>query len=139
MAKPIVPVDALLNVLGEFGHDALDTLEGQGFLRVMNVFEAKAVELAPVDTGNLEASTSVRVDRQGPSLVGTLEFNAPYAAIVHELPQDSRGPKTQAKRGNDLGLAGPKYVERPLRFFQEALTRDLGELLQRIWRGASRR
>jgi hypothetical protein len=120
-------------MLDEFGDGALDTLEGQGFMRLMNVLEAKAVELTPVDKGTLEDSTSVHVNRDGRKVVGTLTFNAPYASHVHELPPDKKGKRTRAKPGNEYGPAGPKYLERPLRGFVKVLAKDIGEGLQKIW------
>lgn len=86
--------------------------------RALDVLEAKAVEICPVDVGNLEASTSTHIDETRTKTVGTLAFSTPYAARVHELPDDARGPKTQAKAGNELGPAGPKYLERALRGMQ---------------------
>lgn len=135
----IVPVDRLRDLLDELEGDTLEAMEEQGMLRVVNVLEAKAVELAPVDTGNLEQSTVVTVRRRGGTIAGLVRFGAPYAATVHELPEDARGPKTRQKTGNEFGVAGPKYLERPLRGFQQRLARDLGEFLQEIWGGFARR
>ena len=136
--KPIVPVEKLAAMLDEFGAQALDTVEEQGMLRLMNALEAKAVELTPVVTGNLEASTVVRIEQRGKRIRGTLRFGTPYAAGVHELPPDSRGPRTARKPGNEFGQAGPKYLERPLRGFQKLMVQDVGALLQKVWTGAAR-
>lgn len=132
-APDIVPVDQLAGMLEEFGDDALDSLEGQGFMRVMNALEAKAVEITPVDKGTLEDSTTVRIYHEGKRLVGLLLFNAPYASRVHELPPDARGERTRAKPGNEYGPAGPKYLERPLRGFQRTMSKDLGKVLRELW------
>lgn len=135
---PIIDVVRLEGILEEFGDAALEEFEDQGMLRLMNVLEAKSVELTPVQTGNLESSSVVRVNKSGSRIIGTLTFGAPYAATVHELPPERRGPRTREKAGNEFGPAGSKYVERPLRGFQVRLTRDAGEFLQSIWRRASR-
>jgi hypothetical protein len=105
---------ALARILEEFGDAVLDTSEGQAVQRVLGDFEREAVELAPVDTGNLGGATNTSVTKRGDAIVGTLVFATPYAAYVHELPESSRGEKTLRKPGNALGPAGPKYVERPL-------------------------
>ena len=136
--KPIVPVAQLAALLDEFGAQALDTVEEQAMLRLMNTLEAKAVELTPVVTGNLEASTVVRVEQRGKRIRGSLRFGTTYAAGVHELPPDARGPRTVRKPGNEFGPAGPKYLERPLRGFQMCMAKDVGALLQEVWAGASR-
>lgn len=124
----------LLAKLDEFRHATLEDAAEQAVSDLINGIEAKAVQLAPVDTGNLEASTVVEVLTNGKRIIGRLAFTAPYAAEVHELPKDARGPKTRAKPGNELGLAGPKYVERVLRAFQARATKDIGEALARVWR-----
>ena len=135
----IVPVDQLRDMLEAIGDSALDSLEEQGMMRLMNVLEAKAVQLCPVDSGNLESSSHATVRTQGAIVKGVLRFRAPYAAQVHELPDWARGPKTQAKPGNEYGPAGPKYLERPLRGFQREMARGLADFLQRIWSKPRRR
>ncbi len=134
----IVPVEQLAGMLEEFGDDAVDTLEGQGFMRVMNALEAKAVELAPKDKGTLEDSTTVRIYHEGKRLVGLLLFNAPYASKVHEMPDEARGEGTRAKPGNEYGQAGAKYLERPLRGFTKVMGQDIGKALRAIWGQAAR-
>ncbi len=136
--KPIVDVAGLVRILDDFGQEALDTVEEQGMQRLMVTLEAKAVELTPTLTGNLEGSTSVRVEQSGNSIKGTLRFGAPYASVVHELPPENRGPFTRNKPGNEFGQAGPKYLERPLRGFQRLMSEDLGQLLQDTWGKAAR-
>lgn len=134
----IIPVDGLRDLLDAIGQQAVDSLEEQGLLRLGNMLEAKAVELAPVLTGNLESSSQVvTLPAAGGIMKIEVRFNAPYAATVHELPEEIRGPKTRQKRGNEYGPAGPKYLERPLRGFQRELTENLGEFLQRIWGAAA--
>jgi len=136
----IVPVDGLRALLDAIGETAIEGLEDQGLLRVGNMLEAKAVELAPVDKGNLESSSQVITrGRRGGIMEVEVRFNAPYAAPVHELPDEARGPKTRKKPGNEYGPAGPKYLERPLRGFQKEFTKNLGEFLQKLWTGALRK
>lgn len=137
--KPIVNVAGLVAILDDFGQEALDTVEKQGIQRLMLALEARAVELTPTLTGNLEGGTSVRVEQSGDRIKGTLRFGAPYASVVHELPPDSRGPFTRSKPGNEFGQAGPKYLERPLRGFQRLMADDLGKLLQQVWGRAATR
>ena len=56
-AKLTLDVDELQEMIDATASDkVLRELERVGMERVMNVLEAKAVELAPVDTGNLEQS-----------------------------------------------------------------------------------
>lgn len=136
--QKLIPIEQLVAMLDEFGHQTLDKVEEQGMDRLMNILEAKAVELAPTDTGNLEGSTTVRVHTRGDNIVGQLRFGAPYSATVHELPEHARGPLTQQKPGNEFGLAGPKYLERPLRGFQHLMQENLGRFLQETWAGARR-
>ena len=136
--KGIVPIDQLVDMLDEFGDGYLKTEHGQAFGRLMNVLEAKAVELTPVDQGNLEASTVIRVEERGDRIRGTLRFSAEYAAAVHERPEGQDGPGTLAKPGNEFGSAGPKYLERPLRGFIKELGEGMKEALQKYWTGQAR-
>lgn len=131
----IVPADELRVMLDAVGESALEGLEEQGLARVGNILEAKAVELAPVMTGNLESSSQVITTggRRGGIMRTEVRFNADYAAAVHELPEEIRGPKTRQKPGNEYGPAGPKYLERPLKGFQRELTKNLGPFLMKLW------
>ncbi len=137
--QTILDTRKLVAMLDEFGAQALETVQEQGMARLMNALEAKAVELTPTLTGNLEGSTTVRVEERGSRIIGTLQFGTPYASIVHELSPDARGPFTRDKPGNEFGPAGPKYLERPLRGFQRRMSDDLGKLLQDVWGGAARK
>lgn len=128
--EPILPVDELVRLLAEFGDATLESVEEKGMAELMDLLESKAVELAPVDTGNLESSTVVRVNREGNRIVGELAFTAPYATEVHELPEHARGPKTQQKPGNEFGPAGPKFLERPLSGFQRELSKGMADFLR---------
>lgn len=136
--RGIVPVRGLRRMVTSYAKEPLEELAQGAFTRLVNVLEAKAVELAPVDTGDLESSSTVTVALRGGTLKGTVAFTAPHAAAAHELPPEARGPRTQAKPGNEYGLAGRKYLERPLRGFQKLLPEEMGRALQALWRGAPR-
>jgi hypothetical protein len=127
----VLPVHKMRELVEDFGDGALDRA-GQGMIRLLGILEAKAVELAPADTGNLEASTSVRILENSKDRVrGELAFSTPYAARIHEMPEGSRGPKTQAKTGNEYGVAGPKYLERPLRGMQKEMPEAIAKIMRR--------
>jgi hypothetical protein len=135
----IVPADKLLRILNEFGTGTVRAMR-TGFGRVMDEFEKDAVEVTPVKSGNLESSTVVRTRRRGSVLDGELKFSAPYAAQVHELPENARGPRTRAKPGNAFGVAGPKWLERTLRGWSAGkFAEQVGELLQKEWARRARR
>lgn len=129
----ILDVRRLAQITRDFGKATLDA-RAQAMLRALGEFEAISVELAPVDLGNLEAATVVRILGQSKTrIAGELAFSTPYAARVHELDADSRGPRTRAKPGNEFGPAGPKYLERGLRAmaagrFLEIISEELREL-----------
>jgi hypothetical protein len=96
-----------------------------------HLLEAKAVELANIDTGNLESSSIVEGRRtsSGPEvLVG---FTASYAAEVHEMPFDRRGPRTREKPGNEFGPAGPGFLIRPMRGLAGRFLEVIGETLKK--------
>jgi len=79
--------------------------------------QRQAIELAPYRTGQLEGSSSLEVLNGRASI----SFDTPYAAEAHERPETSVGPGTTAKAGNELGSAGPKFLERPLLAMQNRL------------------
>lgn len=140
MAKPTFDVftDELDGWLETLEEVTLDALDDDVLPDLLDEFEALSVELAPVETGNLEASTVTQFFRQGNSMIGLLSFVAPYAAAVHELPETARGPRTERKPGNEFGQAGPKYVERPLRGMQKRFPDTIGEKLLKVWRRNAR-
>lgn len=82
----------------------------RGLRRAIDWVQEKAIQLTPFRTGQLERSSSTTV------IEGTAEivFDTDYAAQVHELPETAVGPGTREKPGNELGPAGPKYLERPM-------------------------
>jgi hypothetical protein len=144
MAKPGLRIntDPMRAIIEQYGEGAVDDLEVQGMLRLGNTLEARAVELAPFDTGELESSTNLKIDRRGTRIRALLTFDAPHAADAHEW-KGGRGERTTRKPGNQFGPAGPKYLERPLRGFQLLMGRDLARSLNTIWNtkraGKSRR
>ena len=103
----------------------------------LNLLEARSVELAPVRTGNLEQSWAEQVKRSSRSVVGTFGFGAPYAAEVHELPPDARGPRTRRKPSGKYGEAGPRYLLRAMRGVvgDGSLARRLADRYRRSIRG----
>lgn len=111
----------------------------QAMQRVMGILEAKAVQLAPVDTGNLEGSTSVQITAREGKVRGTLAFSTPYAAAQHEGidprtgSQYTPGPYTSRKPGNEFGPPGAKYIERPLRGASQFLPPEVAAAIQDAW------
>jgi len=87
--------------------------------------QRQAIELAPFRTGKLEDSSELTVEDGR----ATVSFNTDYAAEAHERPETAIGPGTAAKAGNELGPAGPKYLERPLLAMQEKFLQIGGEVL----------
>jgi hypothetical protein len=126
----VLDVKALRAIADDYG-DAATSALGPAMTRALNILEAQAVEICPADIGNLEASTVTEVRFKGKRVTGELAFVTPYAAKVHELPSDARGPKTQAKPGNEFGPAGPKYLERPLRGMQKNFPEVIAEELKK--------
>ncbi len=120
-------------MLDAFGTEVLETFPEQGMLRLGNALEARAVELTPIKTGELESSSTVRVFETGNRIKVEVKFNAPHAAAAHELPEHSRGERTRRKPGNNFGPAGGKYLERPLKGFQKLMGADLAKGLAAIW------
>lgn len=103
-----------------------------------HLLETRAVELAPVQTGNLEASAVVQVSRRGESkAVAEVGFGAPYAADVHELPPHARGPRTRRKPAGKYGEAGPRYLLRAVRGVtgDGSLGRAIAEAYKRLFGG----
>lgn len=97
----------------------------------LNTLEAAAVGLAPVDTGNLESSWVQESSRTSSGPRAEFGFGAPYAAEVHELPEYARGPRTQAKPGNEFGPAGPGYLIRAMRGVGPRLLEIIRRTLER--------
>ncbi len=103
-----------------------------GTRRGVDLLEARSVELAPIDTGNLEAGFTVQFRTTTSKQVALFGFTPDYAAEVHELPANARGPRTQRKAGNMYGPAGPSYLLRAMRG-----TAGDGSLLEAIGRAYS--
>ena len=138
----LLNVADLRKMLRKLGPDALERAAKPALERVLAIVEAKAVELSPVDTGNLDASTVVTVESATPGRVaGTVAFSTPYALTQHEGidPRTGQalmpGKRTQAKPGNEFGAAGPKFLERVLRGAHQFLPEAVVSLLRDAWRG----
>lgn len=129
----------LLRVFGDTDGEQTKKTAEAGMLRLGNILEARAVELAPVDTGELESSSNVRVQVRGNVIGVEVTFNAPHSAAAHELDEEQRGPRTLRKPGNNFGQPGPKYLERPLVGFRKILTKDIAKALQTLWRNPGQR
>lgn len=123
---------ALRKMVQKFGVDSGREAVREGMPDAANQALGKCIDLAPFDTGALEDSgavTQLRTNRKSAS--AAITFDAPYAAIVHEMPEASRGPGTISKPGNEFGSAGPKYIERVLRGFKFAEV--IAEKLREAW------
>lgn len=77
------------------------------------IIQKQAVTNAPIDTGELEESIELKVNRAvspGVYQVDVLVSDkaSKYAWIVHEYSWDRRGPKTREKGPQ----AGPRYLAR---------------------------
>lgn len=111
----------LLSDSAQFGLEA----EREISLAAAEVVLEKAVELAPHRTGALEDSGALAVDGRRVYVA----FGVSYATEAHERPENAVGPGTLAKPGNELGPAGPKYLERPMVAMQDQLGRLGAEIL----------
>jgi len=132
-----LPEKALREMLKRYGDDVLPVIN-DSFAAAADQALVKMVEIAPLDTGELEASGRItaRVSPRGRRAAAEFRFDTPYASIVHEMPMSSRGPGTRGKAGNEFGPAGPKYIERVLRGFK--LGPIVGRALRDFWRRAGK-
>lgn len=119
----------------DFGEDAAEAVLRDADV-LGDVFEAKSVELAPVQTGALSRSTVVQVARRRDVAEIVLRYTVNYAAQVHQLPEAARGPRTRARPGNEFGQAGPQFISRPLRGAERWAEPVIGALLRDAWREA---
>lgn len=127
------------DVLDEFGEGALEDMLEISLDTLGDVFEAKSVELAPVQTGTLSRSTVVTTKARPRGGEVELAYTVNYAAQVHQLPFNRRGARTRAKRGNEFGPAGPQFITRPLRGAEGWAEPVFGLAFVQVWRNASRR
>jgi hypothetical protein len=81
-----------------------------------------AVDIAPIDSGDLRRSGNAKVREQGKNIVGEVTFNATddsggkrfnYAIWTHEADY-TLGPLSRQAPGTDGYSVGNKYLERPL-------------------------
>jgi hypothetical protein len=82
-----------------------------------------AVDIAPIDSGDLRRSAHAKVTQRGKDLVGEVTFNVTnaiggrqfnYAIWTHEA-EYKLGPKSELVPGTDGYTVGNKYLERPLK------------------------
>lgn len=132
-----LPVDELREMVERYGTKVVKREMLPAMERITALYEAEAVLLAPVASGHLEGSSTVRVKRRGAVINAILGFAASYAAWVHELPPHRRGPKTRAKAQTKFGPPGPKYLERVLRGMDFSFF--LGKELEGIWKRLGRK
>ena len=79
-------VDGLSEVEARLNR-AIQEIQGATKQSIMDVsFDllGKAVNLAPVDTGDLRGSGKAEFDVVGETITGTVSFNTPYALRQHE-------------------------------------------------------
>jgi len=132
-----LPEKQLREMIRRYGEDFLPEIP-TAFEDASAQALARMIELAPFETGELESSASKedRTSPRGRRSSAEFSFDTPYAGVVHELPEHSRGEGTKGKPGNEFGSAGPKYIERVLRGFK--LAPIVGRVLNGFWRRAGK-
>ncbi len=69
-----------------------------GIIKATLLVKREAMKITPVDTGNLVNSAFSNVVVKGNNIVGTIGFQAAYAAAVHEMVEATfKKPKAEAK------------------------------------------
>lgn len=128
-------------MLKEIGGEATTRQLVRSMKKAGDAYEAEMVALAPHKHGYLENSSTVRTQRSGNSIRTEIAFGTNYAAQVHELPADRRGPQTRRKPATKFGEAGPKFVERVLRGmdFEAIIGKAYREVLSEAARRSRRR
>lgn len=111
VAINLTTITAEVKVAGKLGvQDSMDDLK-----RI-------AVDIAPIDSGDLRRSGNAKVREQGKDIVGEVTFNATdnsggkrfnYAIWTHEADYNL-GPLSRQAPGTDGYAVGNKYLERPL-------------------------
>lgn len=126
-------LDAVMNALDQWADDVIKELikaqdeNGEHLL-------AAAMALAPKLTGDLEGSgtkTDAKADAAGKMISVEIGFNKVYAARRHEEPSKP-GPITRGKPAVDGMAPGPKYIERPLKFYINQYMQNLADAVKRV-------
>ena len=93
---------------------------------------SKSQALAPKLTGDLEASGTKDPVQAIPSGMGVqVGFNMGYAARQHEGP-GKPGPITRGKPSVDGMQPGRKYLERPLKRYQDQYKQDIADAMREV-------
>jgi hypothetical protein len=102
--------------------------------------EGHAKNLAPLDEGTLTSSgVTTRPEWRSNAWEVRVGFNESYAAKTHELMEPAmgaimrRGPGTRAKStatSSRFGVAGGKYIERPLMGMRRTYTKRIAEAVK---------
>lgn len=97
-----------------------------GMREIVADIRARAVELAPVDTGTLRGTAYDDVEVQGEQVVGSVHFPEVYAAYQHEHTEFDHD-------GRD---GGSKYLEKAMLEKADQIRQKLAEALQNMdWPG----
>lgn len=70
-------------------------------------------KLAPFKTGDLVDSVDTQVRSLGNTVIGTIQYNVPYAAGQHNDMSLRPGPGTKGKPSTRFGKPGPNYLQNP--------------------------
>lgn len=109
-----------IRALKKLAREAMEEVLEEGGEEILG----EAVQLAPVDTGNLRGSKYHEpVKKKKGQLVKELGFNADYAFHVHENLTAYHEPPT-----------GAKFLERPLLKYSETLKKKLAERIYKKWK-----
>jgi hypothetical protein len=87
----------------------------RGMQKNVEQLEKEAKALAPYKTGQLEGNTETAVTEQAGKVVGSVQFNVPYAARQHNDLSLRPGPGTRAKSPTKYGTPGQNYLLNPAR------------------------
>ena len=96
----------------------------------IEVVAAESLEEAPREFGDLRGSQQSDVVTRGGELVGFVEFTAPYAWAVHEIPE----PPQQSEGGRSARHKPPskwKYLEDPFKRHAMSLHTDVMDAVNR--------
>lgn len=100
----------------------MEAAAAKAMAEAMADLHSRAVNQAPIDTGDLRSSARHGVDRSNGEIVGWVNFDSPYAAVQHE------GHFNHPKGGNRKYLENP-FRENAARYGQHiarAIRREIG-------------